>query len=331
MKKVIVFILFSILVGGIFAFGDVKFEVVYTDEPGEGFHRYPEAKRALEEAVALVGSWLDHDAVARIKVRAAERDIDALGRVVSLAFKDFITPGIYHTHLARKILHNEQAGNWGYDAIIEVNFVNTPLPYAYGDEVNDEEYDFKSLIIHELTHALGFISLIDEEYEENIEFLESLYLYYRHPEREIKNSKHAEIINFLIKEEGSVELILLNYTLVINDSESFMYFDTFLVDHNGDKVVDMKTFKFLRKDIYKRDDEDLDKYLYFRINKNDTHYSYYLLNGLDTSHLHYYAWRDNKVIMVPHMPLGLRPREWSEFERDIMQALGYKLKPVKED
>lgn len=139
------------------SFADIKFEIVYTDKPGEGFHIRPVAQKSLEEAVALVFSWLDHDAVVRIEVESyvdhSERTLASCG--VPKLEK---IPRIYHTYLASKILLNEHENGREYDATIYVNFAHEHM-FVYGDDIA-RKIDFKTVIIHELTHALGKYSLL---------------------------------------------------------------------------------------------------------------------------------------------------------------------------
>ena len=39
--------------------------------------------------------------------------------------------------------------------------VNLKHPFSFNDEVESHQHDFKDILIHEITHALGFISRIN--------------------------------------------------------------------------------------------------------------------------------------------------------------------------
>lgn len=305
-------------------FGEIKFEIVYTDELGEGFHIRPEARKAVEEAVGEVFSWLDHDGNVRIEVKSIiDPDRGVLAEAGSTHIRNAIIPGIYHTHLARKILFNEYDKDWDYDATITVNFASED--YIYEDEVSSVNYDFKAIIVHELTHALGFTSFIDKDEEDEDDFeracQEVMYLYYQGFEAEIKNNVCRETVDKVIGSGISVDWMLLNHN---KESETFTYFDTFLVDNDGNKVVDTASLKFLRKDLFKLEDGDPGKTLYFPFEKEGELYLY-PLNGMDAAHLALGAG----ALMESEYSKGLLCRQWSDIERKIMEALGYKLKPVK--
>lgn len=326
MSKLIVVLIAFLCVFTISVFADVKFEIVYTDKPGEGFHIRPEAQKAVEEATALVFSWLDHDANVRIEVKSTiDPDADYFAKAKSHHGTEIIIPGIYHTQLARNILFAGSENDWEYDACVIVNFTKE-IEFAYGDEVSNERVDFKAFFIHELTHALGFISWIEAD-DKEIDpgsFLEAVYLYYQGFEGEIKSSKYKEIIEKLIESGVTVDFILLNYNLINNDSEAFTYFDTFLVDDEGNKVVDTAKLQFIRQDLFKLENGNLSKTLHFLFEKDGELHAY-KLNGMDASHFELQL----PAVMQHSMSWGPWVRQWAEEERKIMQALGYKLKPAK--
>ncbi len=313
----------------IFASADVTFEIAYTDEPGEGFHIRPEAQKSLEEAVALVFSWLDHDAVVKIKVESfVDPSQITLATVETNSIKDRIIPGIYHTHLARKILFNEYENDNDYDAIISVNFANEDR-YAYENELGSNQSDFKSIIMHELTHALGFTSWIqegDEDIDESA-CLKLVYLHYQKLETKARNNVCWKMVKKLIASGISVDWMLLNYN---NDAEAFTHFDTFLVDDKGNKLIDTESFKFLREDLFELEDEDPRKTLYFPIERSEG-VKLYPLNGMDASHMRETLDTDSVALMSPAISRGLAFRQWPPLESKIMQILGYKLKPYEED
>ena len=320
MKKLIL-----IIIGlGLFvtaAIADVRFEVVYTDEAGTGFHVRPEARKSFEEAAALVGSWLDHDADVRIEVNSVvDAEDNYLACAGSASAKVRVIPGIYKTKLARKIIFNESSGE-DYDALVMVNFYREEA-YGYGDEVGSDRYDFKAIIIHELTHALGFASFIEREDEEDENTsLESVYLYWQNL-GEAKDSKDEEFLNGILGVGVPIDDILLNWKLIDSGAESLTYFDTFLMDREGNKVVDAEKMKFLRQDLFELEEGDPKRYLYFPGSAFEEDGVGYRLNGMDGSH-----FEDGTSMVMKHAVLpGPNLREWSNVERDIMAALGYRLK-----
>ena len=68
-------------------------------------------------------------------------------------------PGYFATVVQGKLLGGEDANGSGYDGSIDANFGQ---PWAFGDTVTDDEYDFISTMMHEIMHAYGFLSYIDE-------------------------------------------------------------------------------------------------------------------------------------------------------------------------
>ena len=326
MKKLSFITAFLILSIAI-ALGDVRFEIAYVDEAGEGFHVRPDAKRSVEESLRLVGSWLDHNEVLRVKVSSVED-----GEAPYFAFakswhdKDAKVPGIYHTLVGRKLLLKEKDCDWYYDAEITVNFAAEDI-YAYGDDVKSGEVDFKAIIIHEITHALGFASCICEDEgvlgDITLALMDVIVLFEDCFFRE--NGSESGVGVEIVLDLCMSMVDLLSNCGIIEKGKTFSYYDTFLVDEDGDSVVDTKNLKFLRKDLFKLNDWDERKRLYFGSPVIGGEEGRYGLMGMDASHF------DDGTVTVMQYSSGYGPsiREWSDAERDIMAALGYKLKPVK--
>lgn len=89
----------------------------------------------------------------------AERapDSDTLASAGSDLISD--TAGFFATVVQNKILTGVDPNGSQADGEIDVNF---GIDWAFGDSVGAEQYDFKSTALHELLHAFGFLSYIDE-------------------------------------------------------------------------------------------------------------------------------------------------------------------------
>ena len=66
--------------------------------------------------------------------------------------------GFFNTVVQNKVLTGVDANGSKADGTITVNFGN---PWAYGDSVTIDQYDFKSTMMHELLHAYGFLAYVD--------------------------------------------------------------------------------------------------------------------------------------------------------------------------
>lgn len=168
-------------------FGSVKFDFIYVDKPGKGFHARPEAKKVLEDVGHLIGgNWLkQHNARIIVKVLSKENindeEITYLAKVNPVEYKTNPGKKFQHTYVAKKIILNQKNNDKQFDTHLTVNF---KPKYSFKDVVQPDEYDFKSVIIHELTHSLGFRSkytqdcpdTLEEAMEDEIEaFLQKLF------------------------------------------------------------------------------------------------------------------------------------------------------------
>jgi len=152
------------------SFADVTFDFVYADPPGTGFHIRPEAKQALEEAGAELGSWLDHDAILRIHVVSDSFADSNDNLAAAYSPIEGVTRGFYHTAVANKIIHGHTKTKRSYDGLLSVNFQkgrDKEAKFAYGDAIPEDKFDFKTIIFHELTHMLGFLSNIQLDCDAN--------------------------------------------------------------------------------------------------------------------------------------------------------------------
>ena len=61
--------------------------------------------------------------------------------------------------MQEKILTGVDANGVEADGYIDVNL---GIPWAFGDSVSSDEYDFTSTAMHEMVHSLGFLSYIEQ-------------------------------------------------------------------------------------------------------------------------------------------------------------------------
>lgn len=67
--------------------------------------------------------------------------------------------GFYSTVVQNKLLTGVDSNGSAADGTLDVNF---GTPYAFGDSVGVTQYDFESTMMHEMMHAYGFLSYLDE-------------------------------------------------------------------------------------------------------------------------------------------------------------------------
>ncbi len=148
--------------------GDVKFDFTYADAPGKGFHARPQAKAALEEVAKKIGSrWLKlHNARIAIKV-VSEENAKACSDSLYISIGDEYRNGLLYSSVQEKILlgvkdvntdndfdNDKEIAN-EFDGTFYINFA---CPFSFNDDVSDNEFDFKGLVIHKITQLLGFWS-----------------------------------------------------------------------------------------------------------------------------------------------------------------------------
>ena len=67
--------------------------------------------------------------------------------------------GYVYTVVQEKLIQGLDSNGSLADGAIDVNF---GIPWAYGDTVGSDDYDFVSTMMHELMHAYGFLSYLDD-------------------------------------------------------------------------------------------------------------------------------------------------------------------------
>ena len=116
----------------------------------------PEARASLEAAAATLASHLVVDQP--IQITATVNGINSPGETnMASSWVGFTSdaPGYFGTLIQTKILYGVDANGAEPDTVITANFAER---WAFGDDVPGDRYDFRTVAMHELTHALGFLS-----------------------------------------------------------------------------------------------------------------------------------------------------------------------------
>ena len=115
------------------------------------------SKASLESVGTTFGEYFNHTATIDIEVTSSNADIDTLasaGSEVAPPWDDgFNLPGV----VARKILGESDPNGASADGSVDVNFFHN---WDFDDDVSGSAFDFKSTMLHELMHAVGFSSWI---------------------------------------------------------------------------------------------------------------------------------------------------------------------------
>jgi hypothetical protein len=121
------------------------------------FASNPGSQAALEDAAAILGSFFDHTATIQIAVTSEN---DGSGSLASAGPEFF---GLFPSGFGNrgvpgsKILGGADANGASPDANLTIDFGYT---WDFDDVVASNAFDFKSTVIHELMHAVGFLSTI---------------------------------------------------------------------------------------------------------------------------------------------------------------------------
>ena len=157
--KIIKFFAILPLLQTIHLFADVKFNFTYADRPGQGFHVRPEAKAALEEIAHTIGTnWLKHHhSNIFIQVISKENKCDACDNTSYINHLNNQSSSVHHSSIQQKILKSQTFQDKIFDDIL---FVDFSCSYSFNDVVNENQCDFKALMLHKMTQLLGFSSSI---------------------------------------------------------------------------------------------------------------------------------------------------------------------------
>ena len=120
------------------------------------------SKASLESAAATVGGWFGHTATIEMKVTSSNANTSTLASAgsnpsSSAPVSGFGNRGVVGT----KILSNGATDSNGAtaDGTVDVNFFHN---WDFDDNVDAGAFDFKSTMMHELLHAVGFLSNIGQ-------------------------------------------------------------------------------------------------------------------------------------------------------------------------
>ncbi|NNL85357.1 MAG: hypothetical protein HKP27_06870, partial [Myxococcales bacterium] len=124
------------------------------------FDANPGSQAALVDAAAILGSFFDHTATIQVAVTSENSGTGALASA-GPEFFGFFQNGFGNRGVpGTKILGGADANNADPDASLTIDF---GYDWDFDDTVGALSFDFKSTIMHELTHAIGFLSTINED------------------------------------------------------------------------------------------------------------------------------------------------------------------------
>jgi len=136
-----------------------KAQISFTFEYSDAPHFNDTHKAALDSAASIASSFFTHTASVTMKVTSVSNGSDTLASAGS-EFPDGGTIGFGNRGVVgHKILTGVDLNNGTVDGNVEVNFGQN---WDFDDSIASNLLDFKSTMIHELLHAVGFSSSIEE-------------------------------------------------------------------------------------------------------------------------------------------------------------------------
>lgn len=135
-----------------------KISVVFNYGSGSSYWT-PEAKRALQASADAVAAYIAVSKPVTLVFDVTAENSPS-SSTLAAAGSDLAgtRAGFYKTVVQGKILTGVDFNGSAADGTIDVNFGN---PWAYGDSVTTNQYDFKSTMMHEMLHAYGFLAYVD--------------------------------------------------------------------------------------------------------------------------------------------------------------------------
>jgi len=131
--------------------------IIYPDGSGR---TYGEVRRENTAAAARrLGMMFRHAATVTVYVTSSQipGDLGACGSEPSGGQE----PGFVRSIMAKKIIEGVDANGGQPDAELVINFIDAADPeWGYDDDIPDDKYDYQDTLIHELTHALGYLNAI---------------------------------------------------------------------------------------------------------------------------------------------------------------------------
>ncbi len=130
---------------------NVNFNFVYS---GSGWTA--ESQAAMQTAATRLSSYLVVGTPVTVTYNATGQNSSNSGYLASI-YTGFTSgsPGFYNTVVASKILTGADANGANADSEI---FWNFDYPWALGNTVPNNRYDFQSVAMHELVHSLGMLT-----------------------------------------------------------------------------------------------------------------------------------------------------------------------------
>ena len=145
----------------------LQFNFTYADDgTGQGFDDPTlgeQRKAALEDAAAILGRTFAHSATLDIRIYDSRDAITECGNLslgcADIPFGPTRNPGFDNPGpIELKVLSGRDPNGATADAGLWINFAND---FALGDFVGPGQDDFKTTVIHELLHPMGWISSIE--------------------------------------------------------------------------------------------------------------------------------------------------------------------------
>ena len=114
------------------------------------------SRAALESAATRLSSYLVVDEPVTLTYDIVGESTPGSGWLATAWVKfSSGSPGYYGTVVQNKIITGVDANGSNADGQLTVNFA---YPWAFGDTVPNNRYDFQSVAMHELVHTLGFMT-----------------------------------------------------------------------------------------------------------------------------------------------------------------------------
>ncbi|MCB1096095.1 MAG: LEPR-XLL domain-containing protein [Verrucomicrobiae bacterium] len=114
---------------------------------------------ALEDAARRIAILFDHTAVIEVEVTSYS---DTTTTTLASAGSNVATdvPGFNPLAVQQEMITGIDQNGAAFDGEMEINLGQ---PWDFDNDVASGSYDFKSTIMHELLHMIGFLSLVDED------------------------------------------------------------------------------------------------------------------------------------------------------------------------
>ena len=144
----------------------VTFSFDFADPAGTGFNdpAHPEYKAGLIDAARTMGSYYSNTATVTMRVTGTnDPNSGTLASAGSGIISTTGAAGFFRTIVQEKVITNGATDLNGATADGEVN-VNLGSPFQYDPNaaIGANQIDFKGTMIHELTHAFGFLSVFSQ-------------------------------------------------------------------------------------------------------------------------------------------------------------------------